>query len=541
MAALNGSNGARAASQGMFGTPETQLTPLYRGSPLVDQYGRPIDNLNASAYGPPSNPIGDPETAGVIKRDIPIGLITKWTTATIGRAVDQHMLGQFAESAYLCDAIVGDDRVSATLAQRMGALFSRPMRTKPCINGVETDDAEAVAVATAWDAAWDKMAPLAVLEEIHSWGITESVVPIELQWDRSTTPWQPYLKPWHPTFCYWDPALRKYRIATQDGIETIEPGDGRWILYTPHGYYRGWRRAGVRPLSVPWYVRQLSWRDHARYNEVHGMPITKAKTPARSDPTLRDTFVRGLASLGQESVIVCPQNVDGTGYDVDMLEARDRAWESFNALAARADMSIVLTILWQNLTTEVQGGSYAAAQVHEGVQQTAARYDNGTLSACLHEQAARVFSAWNFGRPELAPKREWVIEQPSDHLASAQAFQAFSAAVQNLANAGIRLTPAGVAELAFKFNVALTADQVAEVASGKQAFRIPFTPTDLASFVTVDEARASQDLPPLGGADGAMTVSQYQAKNAATIAKAVEATTPPAGSPSDNEEGDGEE
>ncbi len=146
-----------------------------------------------------------------------------------------------------------------------------------------------------------------------------------------------------------------------------------------------------------------------------------------------------------------------------MLEARDRAWQSFDAIAARADMSIVLTILWQNLTSEVSGGSYAAAQVHEGVQQTASRYDNGTLAPCLYEQCARVFAAWNFGRSELAPRREWVIEKPADHLASAQTFQAFSGALAQMATAGVKLTPAGVVAMAYSFNVAMNVDQIQAV------------------------------------------------------------------------------
>lgn len=53
---------------------------------------------------------------------------------------------------------------------------------------------------------------------------------------------------------------------------------------------------------------------------------------------------------------------------------------------------------------------------------------------------------------------------------------------------------------------------------------IQLTATDIASIVTVDEARASQGLPPIGGTDGALTVAEYQAKNAATIAAAANAT-----------------
>jgi hypothetical protein len=39
----------------------------------------------------------------------------------------------------------------------------------------------------------------------------------------------------------------------------------------------------------------------------------------------------------------------------------------------------------------------------------------------------------------------------------------------------------------------------------------------------VDEARASQGLPPIGGEDGGLTVAEYQAKHAAVVAKAASA------------------
>lgn len=62
---------------------------------------------------------------------------------------------------------------------------------------------------------------------------------------------------------------------------------------------------------------------------------------------------------------------------------------------------------------------------------------------------------------------------------------------------------------------------------------IQLTATDIAGIVTVDEARASQGLPPLGGVDGALTVTEYQAKHAAVVAAAANAqagnTTPSSG------------
>lgn len=69
-------------------------------------------------------------------------------------------------------------------------------------------------------------------------------------------------------------------------------------------------------------------------------------------------------------------------------------------------------------------------------------------------------------------------------------------------------------------NTAEPAPVVPEVARPS----IALTSTDVAGIVTVNEARAAQGLPPMPGPEGTLTVSEYQARNAATIAAAANAT-----------------
>jgi len=64
-----------------------------------------------------------------------------------------------------------------------------------------------------------------------------------------------------------------------------------------------------------------------------------------------------------------------------------------------------------------------------------------------------------------------------------------------------------------------------EAASASSAAipHIDLAPTDLATIVTVDQALRSQGLPPLGGADGALTIAEFKAKRAAVISTAANA------------------
>lgn len=61
-----------------------------------------------------------------------------------------------------------------------------------------------------------------------------------------------------------------------------------------------------------------------------------------------------------------------------------------------------------------------------------------------------------------------------------------------------------------------------ETPEGSSRTSINLTSTDIASIVTVNEARASQGLPPLA-TDGNLTVAEYQAKHSSTIAAAANA------------------
>jgi hypothetical protein len=69
--------------------------------------------------------------------------------------------------------------------------------------------------------------------------------------------------------------------------------------------------------------------------------------------------------------------------------------------------------------------------------------------------------------------------------------------------------------------------------------KIDLTPTDIATIVTVDEARASQGLPPLGGEDGALTVAQFKAKYAEVISEVAQAEQGDADETTGTSDGDG--
>ncbi len=448
------------AARESFGSGELHVPRAVRSAEprpaLVDSYGRPLSAGLDDAYKLPRDPLAALSNAQIernaftVFRDIPVSTLTGWNIDLIRSALVQHQDGNFQASSQLLDSITGDDRVQATMGSRNAGLFGAPFK-----HAAAGDDKRSMAAHGAWTKAWRACGTKAVLDEMQQWTVGMGWALAEILWDTTVTPWQPYLKPWHPQFVYYRKDIRKYVVSTIDGLVEVTPGDGKWFLHAPHGAYRGWMSGAVRALAQPWFIRQLAWRDWARYSERHGLPMLKAKVPAVADIAMKKQFTDAMNQLGQETTVMLPQMIDGTGFDVTMLEATDRSWESFPALIDRCDMAIVLTINWQNLTTEVKEGSFAAARVHGDVRQAALQFDNESLSESIYTQLARPYALYNFGDPELASRSAWDITPPEDNKANAGVFQAFATAVRDLRQGGYELDPLALAKLAQKFGIRL--------------------------------------------------------------------------------------
>ena len=151
-------------------------------------------------------------------------------------------------------------------------------------------------------------------------------------------------------------------VNTMDGIEEVVPGTGRWLLYTPFGEERGWLHGAVRSLALVWLAREFVRRDWLRWSETFSIGIRKAIVPANADDEAKDIFHRQVASLGSETTVLLQKPDSGVGFDIDVLfPSAGDASGGFNALMDKLESRMAIRILGQNLSTEVSGGSLAAA------------------------------------------------------------------------------------------------------------------------------------------------------------------------------------
>jgi phage gp29-like protein len=424
---------------GIGDSPYAQNTPIPTlQKQLVDGVGgnHQIRTDDPAFQTPRANPADGltKSDARVVYRDLPIvSSLTTWTVEQMREAVWSHMWGVFEQSGQLCDAILGDDRIQATLGSRISNLFGREVIHEPA-----NDSDAAREVCDAWAEHWPNMATPSVMTELAVYSILMGFEPFQVPWDTSGPKWLPYIRPWHPRYTYYHWQLRTYVAMSQDGPLAIQPGNGKWGLHAPYGEYRGWIRGAIRPVATPWLGRHWALRDWLRFSEVHGIPIKKLYVPAASDEAQRDRAVTAVSQLGSETAIMLARGVDGerTGYDLELEEAKDTAWESFPGLRDHCDMAIVLSIMFQNLTTEVTGGSLAATSSHMDVRDDSAAYDNKEWSATIR-QVSKPFAWINYGDPALAPKTRWDVQKRGEWEANAKQFQQFGTAIEVLRRGGI--------------------------------------------------------------------------------------------------------
>lgn len=442
---MNGSRGG--GDSGGIGPGSAGASPWATKIPL-DKLPGIIENRaggttdivrNDPAFQPPTDPLRAPglrvQAGDDVYRDLPIIAIqNRWEVSQVVDALSAHMMGMFELSGQLVDAIIGDDRVQATLGSRISGLFGREEIFRPA-----NDSKAAREVLDAWVDHWPQFSAVPAMTEMSAYEILMGWSPAQLVWDTSGAIWRPFQRPWHTRYTYYNWPLRKYIALSQDGPIAIQPGNGKWLLHSRHTDYRAWIWGAIRPVAEPWLFRHFSSKDWANYCEVHGVPIKKAIVPAASDEVQRDRYQQQLSNIGARGTIMVSRGVNGTGqdYDLEYAEPKDTAWECFPGLIDRADMQIVLALLFQNLTTEVKGGSFAATSAHMDIRQQGIQADNSAWKLTIHNQAARPFAQFNFGDPDLAPWTSWDVTAREDFASNAEAFSKVGAVIKEFAAGGV--------------------------------------------------------------------------------------------------------
>lgn len=367
--------------------------------------------------------------------------VTTWSVGDVDAALTQHELGQFIESTGLMDAMGRDDRVKGCLDTRVRALAGKSgvgFSLEPSQKG---DPKRAETFAKEVHDLWYYACPESVMTRILRDAVMLGVAVARIHWELIDGKRVPRLEPWDLRGVYWDWSIRRYRAIAMEGIFTIDPYSAEWLIFEPAGY-RSWMHGAIRVLGRPWVVRKMTFRDWARYSEKHGMPMLAIKEPTGHQwERHKQGFWGKMKALGAEATLRLPTDGQGNGFDVDLIEATARSEQAFELLIKRLDTNVAVALLGQNLSTEVQGGSFAAAQAHNLIRLDYLDADAQTLSTALREQVWKAYLRFNYpeASEEETPWPTWETRPATDRKAEADVFSTVVNAIAAGAEKGVNV------------------------------------------------------------------------------------------------------
>jgi len=429
-----------------------------------------------------------------------IRVTSGWTPTKVDQARRQADLGDLSLAADLWERVMGDERAIGPLQALCG------IPGLPLVFESATGQADDPRVEALGDDFWE-MLPDEVCGEVIRWASGLGVALLQIKdWetDPDTGRVLPVCEVWHPRCLRWDSAKRTWCVRTTASGGTyvpIEPGDGEWIIITPYGRKRPWAKAPWYSLGLLWLFTQYAKFDWGDLNDVHGKPlkslenITPEKAGLVDDDELKE-LVAKVAALARGGTIALPD-----GYSLKLVEATSKGWESFVKLIDEVwPKAVSIALTGQNLSTQVDGGSFAAATVHANVSHDRIRTFAESLALAVRSQLLVWWCEFNFG-DRRTPWAKWETKPPSDRKAEAERLSLLATAIQALTTANVPLDMVAMVE---QYGLPVDLEKAKE-AQPTQLYKYHFD----FGIITINEARQRIGLAPISGGDKPPDPPQY--------------------------------
>lgn len=387
--------------------------------------------------------------ASVASREPRTSVVVGWNPELIRSAERQCAYGSYSLAADLAESMFSDERVAKCL-RRLSSATALPLAFK--LPGVDDEKSKDDPVCKALSVDFWKMLPESTLFKIVRWVGLFGLCLVHVDgWeiDAETRRVIPKLNIWHCRNLRNDPE-RGWQALVATGSSSfgewidITPGDGNWILFGSEDGYRV-------PLHSPflgiarWYLlgKLFSPIDWASSSERHGQGTEyientltgsqDADTGEPLGPAKRDDLAVKLSRRGRNCVAVLPR-----GWVSKLVTDGAKTYETFAKQTDYANAAIDIGIIGTNLTTEVSGGSLAAAQVHSSVDAFRMRSLLEMLATTIRDQLLVWWHRFNFGKGAV-PYPQWDTTPPADKKTEAESRQADAQALKTYLEAGAQL------------------------------------------------------------------------------------------------------
>jgi phage gp29-like protein len=259
-----------------------------------------------------------------------------------------------------------DSRLDGVAAMRVTVIKSRRWVLKPAV-GLENDAAHLEHVAIVSRMLGEKRVAFAENREHLAHGVLEPQAVLEHNWYRSSTGFWNTAPSWrHPRRFVWND---KGQLCKCDlGVDSAQGVPltnfpAKFVVHTPvagrsdYPWMRGALRSRLlgslaKRKGVGWWLSAI---------ERYGQPQVFA-TLDDGDSNLVDRVLKALRSIGPDWRAILPSGVDLKPIPGQVSESLHKSFVDWQ------NTEDAVLILGQNLSTEVKGGSYAAAASQERVR-----------------------------------------------------------------------------------------------------------------------------------------------------------------------------
>lgn len=225
----------------------------------------------------------------------------------------------------------------------------------------------------------------------------------EIIWDLSERQWWPaLLKRRDPRWFEFDrDDGETLHLRAAHGPEPLWPF--KYITHVAKAKSGIPIRGGIaRAAAWSYLFKNYDIKDWVTYIEVHGQPLRVGKYHSGATENDKDILLRAVANIGSDAAAIIPQNML-----IEFVEATKQGGggsDIYERLANWLDRQVSKAVLGQTLTTEVQGGSLAAAKVHEDVRRDIMRSDARQLAASINRDVIRPLIDLNRGPQKRYPR-----------------------------------------------------------------------------------------------------------------------------------------
>lgn len=391
-----------------------------------------------------------PESPAIASREPRTSTVAGWSPELVRRAERQCATGNYVLAADLCESMFSDDRVSKCVDRLAGAT-SLPL--KFLLPGKDEKASESDPSCLALYVDWWKMLPENVLLQIIQWLSVFHKCLVHFDgWEKDLETGRalPVLSVWHCRNLRSDPDRGWQALIATPGNPygewvDIEPGNGEWVLFSSGAGYRAPLRSPLFGVAN-WFLLGKLYApiDWASQSERHGQGreyITntlsgsgdEADTGVKLDSKAREELAQKHSKMGRNGVSCLPR-----GWKSELVTDGAKTYETFAKQADYANMVIDISLLGTNLTTEVSGGSFAAAQVHQSIDASKMRWLLQRLATTIRDQILVWWHRYNFGKGPV-PYPEWDTKPPADKKAEEESKAANANALKTYREAGAQL------------------------------------------------------------------------------------------------------